>query len=88
MYAPDQHDIDPRNPANWKEPRLRFDVRNEHKAEVASFDDKDFASAFVFNNEVYVGRDLNVIEVDLETGDEVCVVAAEFDEDVLRYVEE
>lgn len=87
MYSPDQHHIDPSNPANWREPKFRYDIRDRKGRELDSFNDADFAKAAVFNSEIYMGGELSVFEVDEEYGDEECILSAEWDDDVQRYLE-
>lgn len=75
---------------------LRFDVyRNgtgfdgrRYETCIISFDDIDEAISFVGNTEQDWGRDLWVQEVNVRTDDEVCVLAAEWHEEVLggRYL--
>jgi hypothetical protein len=73
---------------------LRFDVyRRRHGFDgkrfeecIISFDEVENAIAFVGNTETHFGRDLWVQQVDLRTDDEVCVLAAEWDEDHSRYM--
>jgi hypothetical protein len=73
---------------------LRFDVYRRRESFcgkrfgecIISFDEIEQAIAFVGNTETHYGRDLWVQEVDVRTDDEVCVFAAEWDEDHSRYL--
>jgi len=87
MYSPDHADIDPANPANWKDLEYRYEVRAKGKF-IQDFNDKDFAVAFILNNEFYFGPELDVFEIDAEYGDEECVMCAEYDEDLQRYLKD
>ncbi|MDP3078653.1 hypothetical protein [Bradyrhizobium sp.] len=73
---------------------LRFDVYRKRTGFdgqrfdecIISFDEEDQAIAFVGNTETHYGADLCVREVDVRTDDEVCILAAEWDEDHSRYM--
>lgn len=91
MYSPDQTDIDPRNPANWREPKLRYEVLavwSRGNAWLGDFDDEDVAKAAALNLETWRGKEVFVRQIDIETGDEECILSAEWDDEILggRYV--
>jgi hypothetical protein len=75
---------------------LRFDVYRKRRRMdgtrydecIISFDEIENALAFVGNTDIWYGQDLCVREVDVLSDDAVCVLAAEWHEEVLggRYL--
>lgn len=94
MHTPDQADIDPRNPLNYRDDVHSFIVA-EYKwtgrsvtisdVLLKDFQTEEEAQAALLALTAFNGDELSVVQVD-EDGDDTVCFCAEWDEETSRYV--